>query len=170
MKRLFEFLQRRKTLWINFWATFIMTLIFGLIMQIWGFEIIDEMYDAATIIAHIDAMTPTQRTVHSWMTATLDVAYPLSYGALFIGMALRFFGKVGVWIALPSMLVIPVDLTEGVIQVFLLNGYSDIAYLKEIVTPLKLILFVWGLVVALIALGVGIYGKYRKSNKVNAQA
>ena len=170
MTKLFEFLQRRKTLWITFWTTLIMTMIFGLIMQVWGFEIIDEMYDATAILAHIDAMTSAQRTAHIWMTATLDVAYPLSYGALFIGMALRFFGKAALWIALPSMLVIPVDLTEGIVQVFLLNGYSDIAYLKEIVTPLKLLLFVWGFVFALIALGVGVYGKYRKPNEVNAKA
>jgi len=47
--------------------------------------------------------------------ATLDVIYPLAYGSLFAGVALRFFSQYGVYLALPALLAIPVELIEGVI-------------------------------------------------------
>lgn len=156
-----DILKQTTTLWILFLLTIGMTAAFGLIMYIWDFGVIDEMYHADEILAHIGAMTPTQRSVHSWMTATLDVAYPFAYGGLFVGVALRFFGRFGPWLALPSLAVIPVDLTEGVIQVLLLNGYEHVVGLKEIVTPLKLALYLPGLALTLIALAIGVFRKLR---------
>lgn len=156
-----EKLTKAKTLWFLFWATLAMTLGFGLIMRIWQFEIIDEMYEPDQIRAHVAAFTATQKTVHAWMTATLDVAYPFAYGSLFIGMALRFFGRAGFWLALPSVLVIPVDLAEGYVQVLLLTGNDSLLAYKQILTPLKLGLFIPGLIVALVGAGIAIARRRR---------
>lgn len=152
---------KTKTLWAMFWATLTMTITFGVIMQVWQFEIIDEMSDPEQIRAHVAAFSEIQKTVHAWMTATLDVAYPLAYGSLFIGMALRFFGRAGFWLALPSLLVIPVDLAEGYVQVMFLMGNDSLLHLKSILTPLKLALFIPGLIIALV--GAGIAFKERRS-------
>ena len=149
-------LTKTKTLWTLFWLTIAMTIMFGVVMRIWGLGIIDEMFHGEEILAHIAAMSPTQRLVHAWMTATLDVAYPFAYGGLFIGIALKNFDKLGPWLALPSLAVIPVDLTEGFVQVLLLNGHDGVVWLKEIVTPLKLVLYISGLVISLVGLGRGI--------------
>ncbi|WP_124916938.1 hypothetical protein [Alteromonas flava] len=120
-------------------------------MYVEQFQIIDEMFIPAEILAHINAMTERQKNVHIWLTATLDVAYPFAYGALFIGLTLRSFPVHGYWLMLPSILVIPVDLLEGVIQILLLRGHDDVVTIKSVVTALKLILFVTGLMVGVVA-------------------
>ena len=123
-------------------------------MHIWQFGIIDEMYSASKIRDHIDAMSPVQRKVHAWMTGTLDVAYPFVYGALFVGIALKAFKRFGAVLAVPAILVIPVDLIEGAAQVSLLNGGDSLMTLKTIATPLKLGLYFLAMFIALIGLGV----------------
>lgn len=151
-----NFLTKTTTLWITFLAAMLMTLAFGLVMQIWQFTIIDEMYVPEQISAHVGAMTPEQRTVHIWMTATLDVAYPFVYGSFFIGVALRFFDKFGPWLAVPSIAVIPIDLTEGLVQILILNGNEHVIWLKAIVTPVKLGLFFVGLGIAVTGLCIAL--------------
>ncbi len=150
------FLTQSKTLWTAFAAFVLMTLGFAAIMAIWDFVLIDEMSDPAVIRAHLAEMTATQKSVHMWTTATLDVLYPLAYGSLFAGMALRFFGQWGWWIALPSFLVIPVDLTEGAVQVMALAGNLDVLWMKAYVTPLKLVLFLFGVAATLVATVIAI--------------
>lgn len=129
-----------------------MTGFFGLIMHIWEFVIIDELYNASVILSHIGQLTPYQIRVHIWMTATLDVAYPFAYGFLFIGVALRAFKKYQAWLIMPSIVVIPIDLLEGIVQVFLLLGHEEIVVLKTILTPLKLIFFSCGCFIFILGL------------------
>lgn len=149
-----DLLTRPKILWLLFGATLAMTIAFGLIMWIWQFELIDEMHQPARIKAHLALLTPTQKYVHAWTTATLDVAYPFAYGGLFVGMALRFFDRFGVWLALPGALVIPVDLAEGVVQLLLLNGVENLLTYKQVLTPLKLGLYFPGLAIAVMGAGI----------------
>ena len=128
-------------------------------MQIWGFVVIDEISDPISVQHHIDAMSAAQRTVHAWMTATLDVLYPLTYGPLLMGVALSALSRAA---ALPALAVIPTDLTEGAIQVLALTGTSDWLWLKACITPLKRTLVSRAIVIALIALVIN-WRKMRKS-------
>lgn len=148
------YLAQTKTLWMTFWLTVILTAAFGVVMYIGQFGIIDEMYIAEDIRAHIDAMTPRQRIIHAWMTGTLDVAYPLAYGAFFIGIAIKYFRRFGLWLALPSILVIPTDLIEGFAQIMLLTGQESFMGLKVMATPAKLIFFLLGLCITIMGLCV----------------
>ncbi len=161
--RIRNFLTRDTTLWSSFIATVVMTVGFVTIMRIWDFEIIDEMWNRQAIIDHVRNMTATQRAVHAWTTGTLDVAYPIAYSILFIGVALRFFPRVGPWLALPSILVAPVDLIEGFSQVMILNGDFSFLPLKGWATPIKLVLFLMGLGVAIFALIIGALRRLRHS-------
>ena len=90
------------------------------------------------------------------MTATLDVAYPLAYGSFFIGMALRFFGRLGPWLALPCLVLVFTDLTEGLVQVLLLTGHDSLVWIKALVTPLKLALFTFGLILSLVGAAIAL--------------
>lgn len=157
-----DMLTRPKVLWLLFGATLAMTIAFGLVMKIWQFELIDEMYLPDQIKAHLASLTPSQKYVHAWVTATLDVAYPLAYGGFFIGMALRFFGRYGAWLALPGVLVIPVDLAEGLVQILLLNGVESVLGYKQILTPLKLGLFFPGLAIAVLGGLIAARHKWRR--------
>ena len=149
-----DFLTNPRTLWRLFFTLIFMTIAFLVVMLFWDFEIIDEMSNPDAIVAHIEAMSMEQRTVHAWMTGTLDVAYPFVYASLFAGMALRHFGRWGPLAAAPNALVIPADLIEGATQVLLLNGAYEWAWVKAYVTPAKLALFSFGVVSSMIAVAV----------------
>ncbi|MEP1231702.1 MAG: hypothetical protein ABJG88_13600 [Litorimonas sp.] len=138
----------------------VLTMAFGVTMHLWQFSIIDEMYVADDIAAHIQAMTETQKTVHAWMTGTLDVAYPFAYGAFFIGIAMRYFGRFGIFLAMPSLLCIPVDLIEGLAQIMLLTGHEDWMNVKILVTPIKLFLYIPGAFITLIGLGLALKKRF----------
>ena len=155
-------LTQTRTLYLTFATTILMTFGFLAIMWIWDFEVIDEIWSVEKLKIHLASLTPIQKSVHAWTTGTLDVLYPFAYSAFFIGMTLRFFGRYGPLLAIPSFLVIPVDLLEGLIQIMLLNGNHNVIEWKAIVTPIKLLLFLWGLGVALIAAGIAGYTKWYK--------
>ncbi|MCI5043499.1 MAG: hypothetical protein MRY72_02280 [Aquisalinus sp.] len=142
-------LTKTSTLWWLFGLFILQTIGFGIIMLVWEFEVIDEFSDPDFIRAHIDAMSEVQRQVHIWTTATLDVAYPLTYGALFFGLALRFLGPL---FTLPAIAVIMTDLVEGFVQVQLLSGNMDLLWTKAYLTPAKLMLFYLCTVLAIVAL------------------
>ena len=138
-------------LWLSFAAYLLLTFGFVVIMYTWDFQVIDELFVADEILAHIGAMTDSQKQVHAITTATIDVAYPFAYGAFQAGMAYRYLGRWGRWIAPLSLICIPVDLLEGFAQVMLLNGAWDFVHLKAVITPVKLALYLPGLGAALAA-------------------
>ena len=142
-------LTKPKTLWLLFILFIVETLLFGAVMAYWDFTIIDEMSDPDYIQRHIEEMSAAQRMAHAWMTATLDVAYPLTYGALFVGLALKAFRPL---LAAPAIAVIPTDLAEGLVQVMALTGNGDLLWLKAYLTPAKLALFILAIIIALAAL------------------
>ena len=158
---MFAFLTKPTTLWILFALFVLETIGFGLIMRHWDFTVIDEMSDPEQVRAHIAAMSDLQRGVHAWTTATLDVAYPLTYGPLFAGIALSRFRPI---FAVPAIAVIPTDLAEGVVQVMALLGEDQLVGWKAVLTPLKLGLFLLAIIIALAALGLILKDRFRRSD------
>ena len=148
------------TLWVLFALFVIETISFGLVMAIWDFGIIDEMSDPEKIQRHIDNMSQSQRMTHAWMTGTLDVAYPLTYGALFAGLSLRAFRPS---FAIPAFAVIPTDLSEGVVQILLLTGNDQLLWLKAYITPLKFALIIIALLIAIPAIAMEIRNARRRA-------
>ena len=138
---MFITLAETRSLWIAFVATILITIAFPVTASIWGLSFIDALSDPTEVRQAIAGMTPDQRIVHAWITATLDVAYPLAYGALFVGSAYAFYARVGRFIAIPLLVVVPVDLLEGVVQVLALTDTADWIDAKAILTPLKTVLF-----------------------------
>lgn len=153
-----------KTLWLSFWLTFGLTLSFGLVMYVGEFGIIDEMYVADEIKTHLDEMSSYQKTLHVWLTGTIDVIYPFAYGTFFIGVALKAFGRFGIWLAVPSLFAIPADLTEGFAQIMLLTEHEEFMNLKTLSTKAKLALYFTGLTTT--ALGLILIAKKRYSSRI----
>ncbi len=164
MKSLFTSLSQTKALWVSFSLTLILTLIFGVVMYIGEFRIIDEMYSSEDIRRHIANMTPEQRSMHAWLTGTVDVIYPFTYGAFFIGIAMKYFGRFGFWLALPTLVLIMADLTEGFSQIMLLTGDERYMGLKTIATPTKLILYISELCVTVIGLVIALKDRFRNQS------
>ena len=138
-------------LWQYFILVVGLSLAFGLTMIIWDFVVIDELINAEAIREHVSDMSAEQRRAHIGATLTLDIIYPFVYAGLFAGLTLKAWPD---WryLAAPILLCIPVDLIEGMTQVMILNGHFDWIDLKTLVTPIKLVLFIAGSLVAIAAL------------------
>ncbi len=134
-----------------------LTIAFGIWIQRYDLHIIDEISDPDQIRAVVAAMTPEQRSAHWWMTLVLDYFYPLAYGGFFGGLALRYFGAAGIWAAIPAMIVVPADVIENTIQLFILSGDQSLLWVKAYVTPIKLVTFIIAALIALVALGLAVY-------------
>ncbi|NRB42164.1 MAG: hypothetical protein HRU20_27455 [Pseudomonadales bacterium] len=141
-----------RILCITLTATVILTLVFPALAVLLDLTFIDTISDADQVREIIAAMTTEQRTAHAWITGTIDALYPLSYGLLFAGAAIKYFPRVGIYLAIPALLAIPVDLIEGLIQILALTGTADWLSVKAIITPIKTSLFLTGLFIALAGL------------------
>ena len=138
---MFKVLAERRSLWIAFISTTLITIAFPVATSFLQIPLVDAISDPTEVRQVISDMTPSQRVVHAWITATLDVAYPLAYGALFIGSAYAFYGRFGSYSAFSLLVDVPTDLLEGVVQILALMGSADFLAAKAVLTPLKTILF-----------------------------
>lgn len=158
-KSVFAPLIKTNTLWILFIATLLLFFTFRIVASHWGFTFIDSISSPTELRNIIYEMSAEQKISHAWATSTLDVAFPIAAGLLFAGVALRFFPKYGIYLALPGFLAIPTDLFEGVIQILALTDTIDLLNLKAIVTPVKAILLLSGLAIAVIAWARWLFNK-----------
>ena len=142
---MFYRLSENRSLWIAFGATILITIAFLITGSMWGITFLDTISDPSEARLVISSMSPDQRIIHAWITATLDVAYPLAFGALFIGSAYKFYKNSGRFIALPFFVLVPTDLLEGIVQVLALTGTMDLVDAKAVLTPLKTILLLLGI-------------------------
>ena len=154
-------LAERRSLWVAFVLTILMTFAFTVIASLWGLTFIDGISDPSQVREVIAGMTSDQRVAHAWTTATLDVAYPLAYGALFVGSAYAFYRRFGRYIAMILLVVIPVDLLEGVVQVLALTESADLVDAKAVLTPLKSGLFLLGAVFMLFGWAMWVVNRFR---------
>ncbi|MEM7078895.1 MAG: hypothetical protein AAF513_09725 [Pseudomonadota bacterium] len=138
---------------MTFVATLLLTFAFPPLAQMWQLTLVDALSDPAVVREAIASLSAEQKTAHAWITATVDVAYPLAYGALFIGSALCFFPRAGQILAWVFVVLIGIDLLEGVVQVLALTDTADLIDTKAVLTPLKFILFLVGLIVTVAGWG-----------------
>jgi hypothetical protein len=155
------FLTKTTTLWLLFISTLILFFGFRIVSSVWGFNFIDSVSSPEELRNILAGMSDAQKISHAWATCTLDVAFPISAGLLFAAVALRFFPKYGIYLALPGLLAIPTDLFEGVIQVLALTDTKDLLDLKAIVTPTKAVLLLTGLAISVIAWASWLFSKFR---------
>jgi hypothetical protein len=138
-------LAETRILWISFVVTLLITFAFQLIVASVGGTLLDAVADPEQARVVIASMSESQRLTHAWITATLDVAYPAAYGALFVGSAYRFYPKVGRYLAWTMFVLVPIDLVEGVVQILALTDLADLLASKTVLTNLKQVLFLGAL-------------------------
>lgn len=155
-------LSETRALWIAFGATVLITLSFPIASSIAGIAFVDALSDPNEVRQAIAAMSVDQRIFHAWVTATLDVAYPIAYCALFIGSAYRFFPRYGRFIAMPLVVLLATDLLEGLVQVLALTESADFIDAKALLTPLKFALFLAGFVTMVLGWIVWLIARLRR--------
>ena len=148
--RLIEKLAENRILWFSFIVTVLLTIAFQIVVAIWNLTLLDALSDPTAVRNALSSMSSDQKNIHTWVTATLDVAYPLVYGALFVGSAHKFYSRLGWLVALPTFVLVPVDYFEGIVQVFALTGFADWIDVKAYLTPLKTILFLFGILATVV--------------------
>ncbi len=156
-------LERPLVLWGLFLSFAGLTIGFALWIPHLGGEILDA-YTEAGARRVMDQMTEAQRISHGWMTLLLDMAYPLVYGLLSVGLAYKAFGTKGTLLAMPGWVVMPLDLSENIIEILALWDVVDLLALKNYITPMKNVIFVVAMIIALVAAIVIAVRKVRNSN------
>jgi hypothetical protein len=152
-----QILLRSATLWSLLILFIVFTLAFGVFRDGAGGVLLDGLSDPNEILTLLQNMTPAEKSVHFNITLYLDMPYPVIYGGLFALSAFRFGGS---WLlAIPALLVIPVDVVENTIQLLALSGVEDYILLKQWLTPLKFTLFAMA---AIIASGAALFHLIRK--------
>ncbi|MEM9939022.1 MAG: hypothetical protein AAF768_09255 [Pseudomonadota bacterium] len=108
--------------------------------------ILDMLMTGEAAQARLAELNAEQRRAHFWATVFNDTAYPLAYGGLLAGLALRFGGKI---LAVPAVGAALTDLAENTVQALALSGTADLLAAKSVLTPLKFGLFALAAVIAL---------------------
>lgn len=152
-----QFLTRAPVLWALFALMIVAAAGFQIFGPAVGGAYLDLVSEPGEVRALFASLTPDQKTAHFWVTVIIDTAFPLSFGLLFAGMALRFFGKWGKLASLPAFAVLIFDLTENTVQALALAGVADALDTKAWITPLKFGLFWLAATIALIAALIGIF-------------
>ncbi len=130
-----------------------------------GGTALDNISSAEEIRSLLAEMSDVQKSSHVMMTLVLDIAFPLAYGFLFAGLILKFSGRLGMWLALPAFVVIPMDIMENIIQLMALIGNETLLPVKELITPLKLGLFILS---GLLAIGSIVFNLIKNKCKTNS--
>ena len=151
---MFRQLRGRRALLVALLATLVLTALFPVIAGHFGLTLLDAVADPTEARALVEGLTKEQRQAHAWITGTLDVAYPLAYGALFFGATLRFFPRKGALLAIPILIGVPADFLEGLVQLLALTGQVDWLAAKAVLTPVKGGAFVYGAVMALLGVAL----------------
>lgn len=147
----------------TFVLTIVLTVVFRAVSNRTGIEYIDFMYKPDLVRAHIEEMTQTQRMIHAWVTATVDVVYPFCYAGFVAGLNLRFLGRAGLILAGVAAAAVGADVVEGVLEVIALHGGFYTLGLKAIVTPFKFTCIGIAAVGALVAGGIGLKRRFSSS-------
>ena len=110
------------------------------------FEInyLDQEYLDQRVLFILENMSTLQASIHSWVTMTLDIIFPLAYGFLFFGILLSNLEGQWKFLAILPLILIAADLTEGIFQIQLLKAETTemmtISY-KNKITLIKYFLF-----------------------------
>ena len=164
---MFYILSDNRSIWVALVSTILITLAFLVIGSILRLTFLDTISDPSEVRLALASMPPNHRVFHVWITLTLDVLYPLSYGALFVGLTFRFYMSYGRLLAAPFFVLVPADLLEGVVQVLALTDMADFIGAKAILTPLKYGLVVYGVITITIGTVLCFFSHAGNSRKRN---
>ena len=133
-------LQRTASIWVFAIAYLLSAAGFVIWAPSVGGQPLDQISATDHVRTLIDEMTQSERNAHFRMTATLDMAFPFIYGALYCGVALRFLGRAGPVAVVIVVGVVALDLLENTAQLLALGGRDFLLPLRSLATPIKNVL------------------------------
>ena len=88
-------------------------LIFALFWRAIGGKYLDGVCSLRRAKKIVADMTELQARKHLWVTTYLDTIFPVCYGLLLAGLAIRFSSKNTLWQALPAAFAVLFDFMEN---------------------------------------------------------
>jgi len=126
-----------RTFWISLATVQVLTASFVILERLTGVTLLDLMWrDPGEVQRTIDSMTAEQRSVHIWITCTLDVVNPIAIAGVFKASA-QVWGRKASRFTDAMNVMILADYSEGVVQVLALSGRPNLAFAKVLLTDLK---------------------------------
>ena len=147
------FISRGPVLVILFVAFFAIGYSFQWVSEGAGKPLLDMIWSGAEANQHLAGMNEAQKARHLFGTLVNDTAYPLAYGSLLAGLAIRFGGDISARLAWPALATVMVDLAENTVQAMALADGPNLLFLKTFLTPLKFGLFALATLIVVFVLG-----------------
>lgn len=98
-------------------------------------ELLDRQMSGAAANLRMAQMEASHRRYHLLGTATVDMVYPLAYGAFFAGLLIRC-GAHPWWLGCLA-LGMGCDWVENLTQIVSLSGWANLLAAKSVLTPVK---------------------------------
>ena len=155
-----DYMTRTSTLTFLFIVAVALVGCFITFTPVAGGILLDSLRSATESQQLLVSMSDVQKTAHFRITLWLDMLFPLAYGGFFLGLTLKNFKHVGIWLAIPAFLVIPTDICENLIQLLALTGTEDLLQIKAILTPIKFMLVNISATIAALSLSIGIWRRF----------
>ena len=143
-------LSRTYILWALFILCIITLFITRYLVNVWELSLLDEIYSLDDVRNVLNKMSEEQKVAHIWITATLDLIYPVIFGALLAGLTLRLLPKYGLYLVGPAIIGVFLDLSENVVQILALLDFHSLLGAKAILTPGKMALFLVAFLIVII--------------------
>ncbi len=140
-------LQQPRNLWRLGLASLLMIALSDALKWHWQLELLDGIWDPLAARELVAQLSPNQTIHHLWFTTTVDVLLPLVVASFMAGASLKAFPRWGRYLAIAPLLAIPLDLSEGIIQVLVLTDTADWLALKAYTSPIKSTGYLIGLMV-----------------------
>lgn len=167
MNLILNTLASNKALLISFVLMVLCGMAFGVYTDAVGGTLLDETWNQEDALRVLAGMSSEQKDTHFWVTVLLDSAYPLFYGAFFIGAVARLAGNHRSWAIWPNAIGVDSDFAENIVQALVLSESADVLFLKDFLTPLKF----GGLIVGLVLIVIfGVLTLVRRNDNSGAQA
>ena len=155
-----DYMTRTSTLTFLFIVAVALVGCFITFTPVAGGILLDSLRSATESQQLLVSMSDVQKTAHFRITLWLDMLFPIAYGGFFVGVTLKYFEQVGIWLAIPAFLVIPTDICENLIQLLALTGTEGLLQIKAILTPIKFMLFYISATIAALSLSIGIWRRF----------
>ncbi|MAZ87163.1 MAG: hypothetical protein CL693_05925 [Cellvibrionaceae bacterium] len=137
MTRGLRSLQHTQTLWLLGIASLLMIALSDYLKWHWQLQLLDGIWNPLEARELVAQLNLEQKNHHLWFTTTVDVILPLVVAAFMAAATLRAFPRWGRYLAIAPLLAVPLDLSEGVIQVLVLTDTADWLAIKAYTSPVK---------------------------------
>jgi len=163
MSGVLNWLARTPILLTSFTAMLLIGAGFGWFADSFGGTLLDEQMSGAAAQTLLDKLTAEQQDAHFWITVLLDTAYPIAYGAFFIGLLSRLSGDHRSWAIWPSAIGVDCDFAENITQALALSGNTNWLWLKDFLTPLKFGCLIVGVLLIVVFASLAVWRRFRST-------